>query len=279
MIRTLPDFSDPPLIEVVLSLQFDVISTLTIPQIGLLYQEYNQRFPIIDENAPLDPEIERLGVRVPKGMSRIEFKTSAPIPRIWFIDEEKRELIQVQKDRFIRNWRKITEKDEYPRYDNHIRPEFISDYEIFEKFVSNLKDSQININQCEVTYINHIFPNSLWNNHADYQKLFSVINNFPEVEGTVTENFQFTAKNLIVDEKGEFIGRLIVNLVPAYRVNDKGEDTPIFELQLTARGKPIGADKKSALKFFDLGRMYIIRMFTEITTPEMHKIWGRKDNE
>jgi hypothetical protein len=40
-----PDFADPPVVEVALSVQFDPLSALRTPQIGLLWAEYRTRFP------------------------------------------------------------------------------------------------------------------------------------------------------------------------------------------------------------------------------------------
>jgi hypothetical protein len=46
----------------------------------------------------------------------------------------------------------------------------------------------------------------------------------------------------------------------------------MFVMELTARGQ-VG----TGTEFFDLGRKWIVKSFAELTTPAMHKIWGRKD--
>ena len=54
MSQSLPDFDNPPLIEVALSVQFDPLEQLRTPQIGLLWAEFRDRFPVTQEHVPLD---------------------------------------------------------------------------------------------------------------------------------------------------------------------------------------------------------------------------------
>jgi hypothetical protein len=47
------------------------------------------------------------------------------------------------------------------------------------------------------------------------------------------------------------------------------DNAPMFVFDLTARGQ-IG----DGTDFFDLGREWIVRSFKNLTTPEMHQVWG-----
>ena len=53
----LPDFENPPLVEVALSVQFEPIEQMRTPQIGLLWTEFRHRFPVTQEHPPVDPEL------------------------------------------------------------------------------------------------------------------------------------------------------------------------------------------------------------------------------
>ncbi len=53
MPSSLPDFGEPPLIEVALSVQFDKLDTLQIPQLGLAWQAFRNRFPEDRGAAPI----------------------------------------------------------------------------------------------------------------------------------------------------------------------------------------------------------------------------------
>jgi hypothetical protein len=45
---------------------------------------------------------------------------------------------------------------------------------------------------------------------------------------------------------------------------------------MIARGKPLSPDVDGALRFLNIGHEWIVRGFTELTTPEMHSKWDRK---
>lgn len=87
------------------------------------------------------------------------------------------------------------------------------------------------------------------------------------------EDIAVRFRYIIPDEAGKPIGRLHVVFQPAWRTTDS---TPIFTMNLTARGKPLTADIDGAFAFFDLGRRWIVKGFAELTTKVMQEeIWGR----
>jgi uncharacterized protein (TIGR04255 family) len=113
--NSLPEFDKPPVVETVLSVQFDPLSLVKTAHLGLLWQEYKDGFPKTEERPPLDlvreqfPEapIVRFGLRV-------QALENSPAPRFWFINERGNEMIQVQNGRFVKNWRKEGEGEQYP---------------------------------------------------------------------------------------------------------------------------------------------------------------------
>ena len=50
---------------------------------------------------------------------------------------------------------------------------------------------------------------------------------------------------------------------------------PIFVLNLTARGEPLGDGVNGAFAFLELARDWIVKGFDELTRPEMHRVWER----
>ncbi len=116
--RLLPDFSNPPVIEVALSVQFEPIAALRTPQIGLLWEEFRPRFQKTEEYPPLNAVIEKFGLpEAHKSDIQVQMLPSPPVPRVWFLNETGTELVQVQQDRFVHNWRKVGTGDVYPRYE------------------------------------------------------------------------------------------------------------------------------------------------------------------
>ncbi len=66
------------------------------------------------------------------------------------------------------------------------------------------------------------------------------------------------------------LGRLHVSIQPGWQ---KPGNAPIYVLELTARGAPIGTGVEGARSFFDVGHEWIVRGFRDLTTPHMHTIW------
>ncbi len=265
----LPDFSNPPVVETLMSAQFDRLSGLQTAHFGLYWSEVHERYPKTEEHGELPSQIERFPEQAQPGVG-IQFQAleAPPTPRFWFVDEGGTELIQVQRDRFIKNWRKIGEGALYPRYE-HVRGGFDQDFLNFDQFVSRNQLGTIRVNQCEVTYINHIVAGAGWETHTDIDKVFTVWQQPVSTYPGQAQDLTFRARFPISDQSGGFVGRLQVTLQPVRRLSD---GVPMFLLDLTARGQ-IG----EGTDFFDLGREWIVRSFAELTTPAMHKIWGRRN--
>lgn len=268
----LPDFEAPPLDEVALSVQFQPIQGLLTPHIGLLWEKYRSQFPITEQHQPLDPVIERFGHPGSPSL-KFELSKSPPSPRCWFLNKDSTELIQVQQDRFVHNWRKINESEEYPRYE-HVREQFAEEMKTFCEFVRTESLGEVLPNQCEVTYINAISTEGNIHHGLAGTILAPISLNYSDGFLGEPENIRFSTQYVFNDEAGEPMGRLHVSLKPAFKVSDK---SPIFILNMAARGTPRGNETKDILDFFDIGREWIVRGFASITTPDMHKYWRRKD--
>jgi uncharacterized protein (TIGR04255 family) len=190
-----------------------------------------------------------------------------PVPRCWFVNNDGTELIQLQKDRFIKNWRQAGTEAEYPRYER-VKAGFEEDFEIFRRFAKKENLGEIHVNQCEVTYINHIVAGEVWTEHSDMDKVFTSWRQ-PEFDfpGKAADA-GWTARFMIPDNNNP-VGRLHVNVQPSTRVQDGRR---MFVMSLTARGQ-IGTE----IDFFDLGRQWVVRSFKNLTTAEMHRVWGLRN--
>jgi uncharacterized protein (TIGR04255 family) len=61
--ENLTDFDDPPVVETVLSAQFEPLPSVQTAHLGLLWEEYRASFPKSAEHPPLDPVIEQFPER------------------------------------------------------------------------------------------------------------------------------------------------------------------------------------------------------------------------
>src|SRR5438874_351227 len=117
----LPAFLNPPVTEVVISVQFDPLAKLAVPLLGLLWQRFRDEYPRFEQHPSLPPVIERLGVRATQSQLRIEMGGNVAV-RLWFLNKDGDQLVQVQNDRFIRNWRRVPKvvDQQYPRFEQYV---------------------------------------------------------------------------------------------------------------------------------------------------------------
>jgi len=272
----LPEFENPPVVEVALAVQFEPIAGLTAPQLGLLWAaHYRKAYPKVEEHAPLDSVIERFGSKGPGHADvRIQMLNKPPTPRCWFLSDEGSELIQVQPDRFAHNWRKTGDADEYPRYDEHIKKTFIEEVTSFQDYIEEEELGTFAPNQCEVTYVNHIPCGTGWDSHGQLAQILS-LGELQGADGFLPEAEELRMSgSFVIPREGEApLGRLRFSIEPAFR---RADSAPIFRLNLVARGRPTDDSIGGVFGFMDIGREWIVRGFAAITTPKMHRIWGRK---
>ncbi len=264
----LPDFRNPPVFESALSAQFHQIAALHAAHFGLYWSGIRERFPQTEERVEL-PAANEFSVEpvLPNMAFQFQAIEVPPLPRVWFVNERGTELIQLQRDRFIKNWRKSGEGTEYPRYES-IRAGFDMEFASFREFAKRENLGDVQINQWEITYLNQIVAGPGWSNHAEMDKVFRVWNQPQTQFPGSAQDFGFHARFPITDEAGNFVGRLHADVKSVFRIPDS---TPMFVFDLTARGK-----MSNSGDFLDVGRQWIVRSFAELTTPLMHEIWGRQ---
>src|SRR5687768_5870943 len=114
----LPDFTRPPVTEVVLSIQFATLEKFRSAHVGHFWKQFRSKYPNLSEQAILRPVFETFGTagRTPPAVRFEEF-LSPPMPRYWFDEEGKPDLLQLQQDRIVHNWRKSDQHPNYPRYE------------------------------------------------------------------------------------------------------------------------------------------------------------------
>lgn len=272
MATPIPEFVSPPVSEVVLGVQFEKMESLKTPQLGYLWHAFRDRFPHTEEQPPLEPVIEQFGQRLARRPSvRLQFLATPPRPRLWLLNDAGTELVQIQDDRFVRNWRKQEDSDEYPRY-RRLRELFKRDFGQFLGLVA-ANEEVVEPNQCEVTYVNIIPSGKSRDDHGDLEKVVTVFSaGCPGGFPGKLEEAGITLRFILAEESGEPVGRLHVVAKPVFRVSD---DQPAIELTLTARGRPEGEGIEGVMNFLDRGHEAVVRCFASITTPEMHHAWVR----
>jgi len=278
--KKLPKFKRPPVVEVALAVQFAPLKGFTAAHLGLIWQHYRSEFPRIEQQPPSKNRIERTGLKPANQGLQINFLGGEQIvPRLWMISKNDCELIQVQSDRFARNWRRYHDDQlEYATFDQ-IRPQFVNDFGSFRKLIAELGFGELTVDQCEVTYVNHIQTSDVWANHSQLDRVFIGWSSEQlKMDGQEAESIVVRV-NYQLKNAGEFIGRLLFSIDPQY-VSTKAngspsEVAPIFATNLVARGQPIGEGDEGVMRFIDLGHETIVKYFAQVTTKSMHEAWGR----
>ena len=268
----LPEFDRPPLTEVIIAVQFEPLESMQSPQIGLFWSRMRDRFPTTEQHPPLEPAMESFGPPSPPRV-QLSFSNSPPIPRTWFLNDTKSELVQIQTDRIVHNWRKVEDDDSYPRFE-HVKEGFFRALDEFRKFLREESLGSFQPNQCEISYINHIETNHIWSAHNELGKVLTLWNpTIQEDSLPIVENFRIATQHLIFNEEGNPHGRLHISAQPAFHSKSS---KPLLALTLTVRGAPAEPTDDSMMALIDKGREAIVLGFTSITTPAMHEFWGRK---
>lgn len=270
----LPEFERPPVTEVVLGVQFKTEKPLRVPHVGLFWQTIREAFPEFVEHPPLGPQIEQLPAdpfHAPPGALEMGIQIGMgafPTPRCWFVDNPGNKVIQLQTDRFLHNWRKISGEEEYPRYET-IRDEFIDRWRQFVSFSNDEKLGAPTVTQAEVTYVNHIPQDSCWSEADDMPNVFSCLKLVDEIDlfGPM-ETMEFNIRRRLRDNRG----RLYVKAAPAFTTKDK---SVILRMVLTTRGPVADNSDEAILDWMDMGRSTIVKGFAALTAPAAHKVWGR----
>ena len=268
--KPLPDYERPPVIEVVCGIQFEPMENFQATTFGLFWQTIRDEYVKTQEMAPLPQVIEQFPAAAKPSQPQVEIIGTPPLPRVFFVHKIPSWLIQLQRDRFLHNWRKEKDEDIYPRYPV-VFDKFWKAWEKFSKFCKDENLGEPTVNQLEITYINHIPIGHGWKTLGDLEKVF------PDVGWRCAERFLPSPESIGL--RLSFIlpdsqGRLHVSLKHAIRVADS---QPVLLCDLTARGMPPSNDTSAIRAWFDLGREWIVRGFADLADEKNQKEqWGRK---
>ena len=250
-------------------MQFEPINQLHPGLLGLLWESYRQRYPRVEHQAPISPVREQFDV----SPLRLGFTFEAfPMARVWFLSADGTRLVQVQRDHFIVNWRKLDTDLEYPRYVS-IRETLVNEFSKFDAFIDKEGLGPVRIVQTELTYVNHIDARDREGGRKPLSEIVSIWNSKAGAHGLPQfEEASFHARYIMRDLEKP-VGRLHISLDPQiYSKNN----APVYALTLVARAAPPSQTIDGALVSLDRAHEAIVDGFTAITTDEMHAVWDRQ---
>lgn len=259
----LPNFTNPPLDEVVLGVQFASIPKYTSVFANDIWALFKDEFPTVEEQSILEPKFETFGgVNLPP---RVQFQVGPPPigSRLWFVSPEENHLLQFQADRFLINWRKHPRPQEYPRFEG-ISETFKQNLNLLRDHFFTTFQYELDVNQAEVAYINIIRVEE-FSDIGDWLELW-------DGGGLNVEALNISFNEVILDAEGKPYARLTHDIQSVFSTEHNHK---AFRLSLTFRGKPKSNNVPAAMEFLALGRDKIVKRFDEFTTDQAHKIWGK----
>jgi uncharacterized protein (TIGR04255 family) len=261
----LPDYGDPPVNEVVIGVQFNR-TAITGAHIGLFWEELRDEFPKASEQPPLEPKIEPLQLR----------HFSAPIleltfwrgSRYWLTSEDDVQLIQIQADRLLYNWRRGPRNAAYPHFEA-LQEKFWSIAEKWSNFLKK-EGQSLKLTQWELTYINHILTPAGQPTLADVLSFWG--GELDNALGGVAEAGRLEAQRILTENNSPW-ARMYVSIITGVRV----DQFPLIAFELTVRGPPEseGIWETTHDRLFK-ARRQIVTAFDTLTTPKMHAVWGKR---
>lgn len=271
-----PKFDQPPIIELVLGVQFNPLLEMSAGHYGLYWQSIGRHeWPFASDEPKLDPQFELFDApaRLAPKQVQLRFQQGFRSGRFTLQNESRDCMVQLQDTRFISNWRRALSDGpaKYPSYTKLIA-DFDRKLEHFDKFVADNKLGSLEPNQWEITYVDAFPQGELWQTPADWHKVLpGLFGQLSPVEDDRL-NLELRAANWSLEIKPQ-IGRLHISA----QVGFIGEQRQCaLLLTMTARGPIANSCLKSVREGLDVGHKIAFKHFLKMVDPQVQDSWRTK---
>ena len=261
-------FENPPINEVVIGIYFSPLNDFRSEHVGLLWQEMKPEFPVVQQRFPTGPINESTFMSSDSGDEEI-----FPMPRYWFIAKDDVNVLQVQKDALMLNWRR--REEEYTHFWEGIKPTFDKYYDVFSNFVyRELNLAELNVECFELTYVNIIPKTEGWDGPENpHQTIPSLSVPVPGLEHSGFPYFNCNFGYSIADDLQLNVG--IRSGQPADEPNP-----PFMMLELKAVGLQDQRSKSDPDEWFQRAHDTIVSAFLNLTSQEIQEqLWKRRGTD
>lgn len=262
-------FADPPVVEVVLGVQFDPLQGFNATHAGVFWQTcLGQQWLNPKLAMPLDTAPERLD---PKGiwnvLDGVRIEERRPDVRVQFTDSADERMIQVQDSWFVFNWRR--RGGDYPTY-QRLLPDFLEHFALFSGFAQDQGFSRPSPRNWEVTYVNRIPMGVLWSTVSDWGRVLpGILGNVAALSAGSLETFNANWTVLLPDSSG----RMRTRIRHVKSLAEPAEEA--LEYRLVTRGPLDVGRGESVEDALTKGHDAIVQTFLETTSAEAQTNWGR----
>lgn len=268
-------FGAPPVVETVLSVQFNDLAGFTSAHAGWFWKEYVEKlgdgppneWKQVTEAPRIQDVAEKFGAEEVWIAPSVSLIQGAVSQRIQILRSDGERMVQVQSNRLILNWQKGA--SEYPTYET-LLPEFRNMLNAFETFCSEAGFSAPVYNLWEVTYVDQVKKGTMWDSARDLNRIFPALApsqvSFRHAPPSADERISGDWRFSLVDRRG----RLYIQLRQA-KLQPSNEE--VIQLTTTARG-PV-SESQSWEQGLNFGHEAIRETFLAITSAEAKEFWKK----
>jgi uncharacterized protein (TIGR04255 family) len=261
--------SGPPVVELVIGVQFSPLTKLTAGHFGLFWNDIGrEKWGRPADHPPLDDRFESFepGWWSQPVSWQLKLEPAHGPGRFLLFNQDDERLVQVQPTRLHLNWQK--RDGFYPSYTKLIG-EFEAMFRRFAAFVESNQLGPLLINQWELTYIDAFPQEEYWGSLQDWRKVL------PGLFGDLFDagDLGLKLERRAAEWSFEIVpqrGRVYLAAAPGRWGPDKRE---CLMLTTTARGPLAGNDSKALRDGLDLGHEKALGAFRKLVAADVRKRW------
>jgi uncharacterized protein (TIGR04255 family) len=255
-------FENPPINELAIALFHLPIQELRAQHIGVYWDRIRHRFPLCEQQPPIVSPGEA-GIGVFQDLPGEVF----PLPRFWFSSTQHPTLIQVQRNGFMLNWRRIAE-GEYPHYET-VMEDFWQEFQVYRAFIEESVGGKIDVIQkYELTYINLLDPKYGYDKPSKLATIMPLSTGLFDVE---TDDRRLAGLEATTTYR--INPTLLINMV--IRLGQKSDTKePVAMLELKAYGAPNDLSLDGARAWYDSAHDATYKLFLDVTDKQIQQtLW------
>ncbi|MDX2016298.1 MAG: TIGR04255 family protein [Planctomycetota bacterium] len=252
----------PPVIEVVLGVQFAPIQGLSNGHLGLFWHRLRSGYPSADDAPPVPIELESFGDDPEFGAPGIAIRQVSGDSRLRMRSDDGSRMVQIQNGWLLANWMKMP-NGAYPGYSG-VLERLLDARERFEGFLKDEGLPPMAPAVWEVTYVDHIRRGTVWKDWADVPKVVpGLLGSCASSEGglrAISGSWSFGL--------GGGRGRMTVSLQTARTADDPATD--LLLMQFSSRGPISNAGLEADLNF---GQRVSVETFMSVVAKDSLAYW------
>lgn len=265
--NTLKEYTNAPVGEVTLAMQFKRLPNLSVYRLSRFVDERVQaeKYSVSEQNEI----VTRFETELAEWQSPSLKFGPAPLGVCFsLLNKDRTSRLMVQADRFSVTWLR-QEDGEYARYEN-VRDYFFAELQKFESWLTKEKISSIEVQQCEVQYVNFVEEDEGAAKHFN----FIDVRNFKDPEG-----IHFVTSQRLTDTNE--IGRLYLEATTEQRLvrsqTNAVEQKRFLKVMLTFRGQPKHEGVEGVRNHFERGHYAIVSTFSSVLSEHGRKVFGERE--